>query len=84
MDTKTLTLIKALGGGSAVARLFGIAQPSVVAWQRRGVPHARLQTLQAWARLPANAALPTAEITPARIRKALDAAGLRASKARAA
>jgi hypothetical protein len=83
MNTQALTIIKTLGGGSAVARLFGIAQPSVVAWQHRGIPHARLQTLHAWARLPSKALLPTAEITPGRIREALEAAE-QAAKARAA
>ncbi len=78
------TLIRELGGLAPVSRLFNIKLPSVADWRSNGVPHARLQTLQAWARLPANAALPTAEITPARVRKALEAAGLSASKSRAA
>jgi len=38
--------IDQLGGTAAVARLFGIAQPSVTKWRRTGIPSARLMYLK--------------------------------------
>lgn len=37
--------IDQLGGTAAVARLFGIAQPSVSKWRKTGIPPARLMYL---------------------------------------
>jgi hypothetical protein len=39
-------LIDALGGTSAVARLFGIKPPSVSNWRTDGIPKSRLMYLQ--------------------------------------
>jgi hypothetical protein len=42
-----IVITDALGGASATARFFGIAQPSVSEWRTRGViPRARLRHLQ--------------------------------------
>jgi len=37
--------IDRLGGTAAVARMFGIAQPSVSKWRKIGIPPARLMYL---------------------------------------
>jgi hypothetical protein len=38
-------LIDRLGGTMAVARIFGIAHPSVSEWRNSGIPRARRQVL---------------------------------------
>lgn len=38
--------IDALGGTAAVARMFGIKQPSVTKWRYSGIPPARLMYLR--------------------------------------
>jgi len=38
--------IDLLGGTAAVARMFGIAQPSVTKWRKEGIPAARLMYLR--------------------------------------
>jgi hypothetical protein len=63
-------VLRELGGLTAVARLFEVRVPSVCGW-KRGIPPARLQTLRAWAQLPAGARLPNSELTPERVRLAL-------------
>ena len=46
-DTETaIRVIAALGGVSAVSRLFVITQPSVSEWKQTGIPKAREQYLR--------------------------------------
>lgn len=47
LDTpRSRTVIQALGGTVAVARLFGIRHPAVARWKRCGIPENRLRVLQ--------------------------------------
>jgi hypothetical protein len=82
MKTKTPSsiFIAHLGGLAVVAGLFGIRVPSVQAWKAAGIPPARLQTLQAWARLPARWRM-AGRLTSRDIADALKAAGLDAESA---
>lgn len=87
MDTSTSaaeTVIRELGGLTATARLFDIRPPSVFGWKATGIPSARLQTLRAWAQLPAGVSLPNPEIGPQRVASALRAAGLAPASSQAA
>ena len=79
MDTNTRTLIRALGGGSAVARLFRIQQPSVVGWMHRGIPESRLQALELMAAMPPSTRLGPDLLPASRIRDALREYGKRGS-----
>lgn len=47
MNAPATNIIKALGGSSAVARLFGIAIPSVTNWKKTGIPKPRMMYLEA-------------------------------------
>ena len=40
------TIIQALGGTAAVARLCEVKAPSVSVWKKKGIPRARLQFLR--------------------------------------
>lgn len=47
MDEKTPSeIIDALGGTTAVARIFDIRPPSVTEWKTEGIPKARLMYLK--------------------------------------
>lgn len=77
-------VLRELGGLTAVARLFEVRVPSVSGW-KRGIPPARLQTLRAWAQLPAGARLPnSSEVTPERVRRALRHLDAKPAKSKAA
>lgn len=45
MNVSATQVIEALGGTAAVARLFGVAMPSVSAWKERGIPRPRMMFL---------------------------------------
>jgi hypothetical protein len=47
MNTPATQIIDALGGTSAVAKLFEISKPSVSDWRRKGIPKARAMLLRA-------------------------------------
>jgi DNA-binding transcriptional regulator YdaS (Cro superfamily) len=49
MSQNPSTLIDALGGTSALARLLNVRPQSVHSWRTDGIPSARIQTLQALA-----------------------------------
>lgn len=46
MNTHANQVIEALGGTAEVARLFGVAMPSVSDWKKDGIPRARMMFLQ--------------------------------------
>lgn len=46
MNASAVQVIEALGGTAAVARIFGIAMPSVTAWKDAGIPPARMMFLR--------------------------------------
>lgn len=43
---RSAAIVDALGGTVRVAALFGLAHPSVSQWKTKGIPEARLQTIQ--------------------------------------
>ncbi|MDH0776356.1 helix-turn-helix domain-containing protein [Delftia tsuruhatensis] len=47
MNKTATQVIDALGGTAAVARIFGVRQPSVSFWKRDGIPEARVMFLHA-------------------------------------
>ena len=66
--SRSCAVIDALGGTVRVAELFGIAHPSVSQWKVKGIPEARLQTIQLrFKKVPAVAA--TLDFQPWRGRK---------------
>ncbi|WP_082603952.1 hypothetical protein [Acidovorax sp. Root217] len=46
MNAPATQIIQALGGPSAVARLFGISAPSVTNWKKTGIPRPRMMFLE--------------------------------------
>lgn len=46
MNASATQIIKALGGTSAVSRMFGIAAPSVSKWKKEGIPRGRMMYLR--------------------------------------
>lgn len=46
MNAPATQIIRALGGPSAVAHLFGIAPPSVTKWKKFGIPRPRMMFLE--------------------------------------
>lgn len=46
MNTPATTVIDALGGTAAVARIFSLSKPSVSAWKKDGIPAARVMFLR--------------------------------------
>ena len=46
MNAPATQIIRALGGPSAVAHLFGIAPPSVTKWKTAGIPRPRMMFLE--------------------------------------
>ncbi|GKT20052.1 hypothetical protein AVHY2522_24655 [Acidovorax sp. SUPP2522] len=46
MNAQATQIIRALGGSSAAARLFGIAVPSVTKWKKSGIPRPRMMFLE--------------------------------------
>lgn len=47
MNPHATQVVEALGGTAVVARLFGVAMPSVSDWKKDGIPPARMMYLQA-------------------------------------
>ncbi|MNY56268.1 hypothetical protein D3C86_1923270 [compost metagenome] len=46
MNAPATQIIQALGGSTAVARLFKIAVPSVTKWKKQGIPRPRMMFLE--------------------------------------
>lgn len=46
MNAPATQIIQALGGPTAVARLFKIAVPSVTKWKKQGIPRPRMMFLE--------------------------------------
>lgn len=47
MNTPATQVIDALGGTTAVARIFNLSKPSVSAWKVDGIPESRVMYLRA-------------------------------------
>lgn len=47
MNTPATQVIDALGGTTAVARIFSLSKPSVSAWKVDGIPESRVMYLRA-------------------------------------
>lgn len=45
-DAFAVAVIEELGGTKAVAKIFGIKEPSVSDWKRTGIPHPRMMYLE--------------------------------------
>lgn len=47
MNEAASKIVDALGGVTAVAKIFNIKPPSVFSWKKKGIPHARVMYLEA-------------------------------------
>lgn len=47
MNAAATQIIERLGDTAEVSRMFGLQMPSVSAWKKTGIPHARMMFLRA-------------------------------------